>query len=98
MLTSEVVPAVRSRTNTSRSLFVSPFTRFDAAEEKATTCPSALIDGSELGPFACLPPPLTLTRVVFPVARSFTNTSAHGYRPRYLLTHLLVSPATRFEA
>ena len=48
MLTSEVVPVARSRANTSRRLFVSPSTSFDAAEEKVTKCPSALIVGLSL--------------------------------------------------
>jgi hypothetical protein len=57
--------------------------------------PSALIVGLSLGPFACLPALLTLTRVVFPVARSRTNTSGQFI---VTLTQLFVSPATRFAA
>src|SRR5439155_7654564 len=43
--TSTVVPAPRSRTNTSTTSLVSPGARLWAAERNATTLPSPLIDG-----------------------------------------------------
>ncbi len=42
---------------------MSPATRFEAAEEKATKRPSALIAGAKLSPFASAPELSTLTRV-----------------------------------
>jgi hypothetical protein len=44
-LAMTVVPALRSRTNTSNWSFVSPSTRLVAKDAKATLDPSALIDG-----------------------------------------------------
>jgi hypothetical protein len=44
-LTRSVVPVLRSRTNTSVAPFVSPGTRLVASEAKATSWPSALMDG-----------------------------------------------------
>ena len=89
-LTRSMAPVARTAANTSRMRLVSPATRFDAADEKLTTPPSALMsDGaSPLGPLPCSPEAETLTRTVWPAARSRTNTSAAP----------LVSPATRFVA
>ncbi|WP_088286768.1 hypothetical protein [Kineosporia sp. A_224] len=44
-LTRVVVPATTSRRNTSHVPFVSPGTRSDASDSKATYRPSALIEG-----------------------------------------------------
>ena len=65
--TRSVVAATRSRTNTSHDRFVSPATRFDACEEKATKRPSALIAAWRLQPSACAPVLVTLTRSVVPM-------------------------------
>ena len=83
-----VFPVTLSCTNTSNQPFVSSGTRFVASERNATNRPSALIAGYELGPLASLPSLATLTRVVLPVLRSWTNTS---HMP-------LSSCATRLEA
>jgi hypothetical protein len=66
-LTRLVVPVWRSRTKTSESPFVSPPTRFEANEEKATKRPLAEIEGPWQYSFPCTPAVLTLTRVVVPV-------------------------------
>ena len=55
--------------------FVSPETRLVAADWKATKRPSPLIEGSMLPPLLWAPPESTLTRVVCPVANSWTKTS-----------------------
>ena len=49
-LTRPVVPAVRSRTNTSLTPLVSPETRFDAYDANATYRPSPLQKGCSLLP------------------------------------------------
>src|SRR2546428_31025 len=74
-LTRVVLPALRSRTNTSLTPFVSPPTSLAALDKKATKRPSAEIEGPSLSPLPCAPWESTLTRVVFPVLRSRTNTS-----------------------
>src|SRR5262245_37004436 len=74
-----VVPVQRSRTNTSNLLFVSPRTRFEAPEKKATYLPFPEIDGNELPRLAWLTLELRLTRRVFPDSRSRTNTSALSF-------------------
>lgn len=74
-LTSRVVPAAGTPTNTSATPLVSPTTRLVAVDSKATVSPSGLSDGARLGPLACIPPAPTLTRVVVPPCRSRTNTS-----------------------
>src|SRR2546428_83045 len=74
-LTRLVLPALRSRTNTSLAPFVSPPTRLVAIELKATKRPSAEIEGTTLSPFSCAPWESTLTRLVLPALRSRTNTS-----------------------
>ena len=51
-LTRSVVPACRSRTNTSRTPLVSPATRLVAVEVNTTKRPSALIPGLPLVSFA----------------------------------------------
>ena len=89
-LTRSTAPPARVHTNTSRLWLVSPGTRLDAADEKLIAPPSALIPDAA-PPLASLPwtpPAETLTRVVCPVARSRSNTSAAPF----------VSPATRFVA
>src|SRR5437762_4951613 len=63
-LTRSVVPVRRSWTNTSGRPLVSPGTRLDAPETKATNRPLALIDG--LPPFPWFPALSTLTRSVGP--------------------------------
>jgi hypothetical protein len=87
-LTRLVVPVWRSRTKTSRSPFVSPPTRFEAPEMKATKRPSAEIEAPKPPKSACTPAVLTLTRLVVPVWRSRMKTSDSPF----------VSPPTRFEA
>src|SRR5439155_797933 len=87
-LTRVVVPVSRSRTKTSETPFVSPPTRFEASETKATKRPAAEIDGSLLSLFPSTPAELTLTLVMVPVSRSRTKTSPVPF----------VSPPTRFEA
>ena len=59
----------------SRTWFVSPTTRSEASETKATNRPSALIDAQKLDPLALPPFASTLARKVFPDTRSRTNTS-----------------------
>ena len=86
-LMRSVVPFCTSRTNTSGSPFVSPATRFVAADVKATYRPSSLIDGSVLAPSGGAPAP-RLTSCVVPLAWSRTKMS---------LTPS-VSPATRLSA
>ena len=91
-----VVPATRSRTNTSTKPLVSPATRLDASLEKATYRPSGVMSGARLPPPATVAsqpvawPPLlfTLTRSVVPACRSRTKTSLQP----------LVSPDTRLVA
>src|SRR3989442_6678301 len=51
-LTRSVWPAVRSRTNTSVTPLVSPATRFDESDSKATTFPSPDNAGGAVGPAA----------------------------------------------
>jgi hypothetical protein len=63
-LTRSVVPAWRSRTNTSYSSLVSPTMRFEGLESKATNRPFALIASSRLLPFPSTPELPTLTRSV----------------------------------
>ena len=88
-LTRRVVPSFRSRTNTSLESLVSPGTRFDASELKATYRPSELIAGPKLtSPLPWVSVLDTLTRRVVPSFRSRTNTSWAS----------LVSPGTRFDA
>src|ERR671924_395 len=76
------------RTKTSPKPLVSPPTKLEAKEWKATKRPSAEIEGEKLARFPCAPAELTLTRFVLPVLRSRTKTS---------LTPL-VSPPNRFES
>ena len=73
--TSVVVPATRSRTNTSPVPFVSPETRSLASETKAMSRPSSEIVGSVLGPFPGSPDVLREMTLVVPSCRSRTNTS-----------------------
>src|SRR5438552_3772355 len=87
-LTRLVLPAFRSRTNTSLAPFVSPPTRLLALDRNATKRPSAEIGAAKLSPLACAPWELTLTRVVLPVLRSRTKTSPTVF----------VSPPTRVVA
>jgi hypothetical protein len=87
--TREVVLVHRSRTNTSASPFVSPRTRFDACDTKATNLPPGDNAVSKLLTLSgWAPVELTDTLVVAPVRRSRTNTS----------TSPSVSPGTRLEA
>jgi hypothetical protein len=90
MLASTVVFALRSRMKTSETPFVSPSTRFVAAEVNATLVPSAEIDEEVLSPLPSTggEPPPTLTRLVVCVVRSRTKTSETPF----------VSPSTRFDA
>src|SRR6476660_2244852 len=74
-LTRLVVTPVRSRTNTSVPPLRSWATRLSAGESKATTRPSALIDGDPLPDFASAPEPWTLTRVIVLFVRSRRKTS-----------------------
>ncbi len=74
-LTRVVLPRFRSRTKTSARWFVSPRTRFEAKDEKATKRPLAEIEGKALSLFPSAPAELTLTRVVSPRTRSRTKTS-----------------------
>src|SRR3954454_9613938 len=74
-LTSSVVPAFTSRTNTSNSWLVSPATRLWANEVKATTLPASEITGWLLSSLPVPPPRATLTRIVFPVCLSRRKTS-----------------------
>src|SRR5205085_986013 len=87
-LTRLVLPALRSRTKTSLTAFVSPATRLLATESKATKRPSAEIAGRKVAPLPCAPCESTLTRLVLPVLRSRTKTSLTAF----------VSPATRLLA
>jgi hypothetical protein len=68
--------------------FVSPETRFEAEESKATELPSPEMAGEPLAPLACVPADPTETREVVPPTRSWRKTSSAP----------LVSPETRFEA
>ena len=79
-LTRLVVPRFRSRTKMSAAPFVSPATRLEASDRKATKRPSAEIDGPPEPPFACFPALDTLTRLVVPGFRSRTKTSARAVR------------------
>src|SRR3954454_24773882 len=68
-LASVVVPACRSRTNTSRPApFESFATRLLATDWKATYRPSPESDGEKLTELPCWPPAPTLTRTVVPAA------------------------------
>ena len=78
----------RSWMKTSPKPLVSPTTKLEALESKATKRPSALMAGSELELFPWPPALETLTLVVLPVWRSWTKTSRWP----------LVSPVTRLEA
>src|SRR5262245_15561803 len=55
-----VIPDCRSRTNTSHTLFVSPSTRSEAPDLKATNRPSSLTSAEELGPLLAKPAAVTL--------------------------------------
>ena len=66
---------MRSRTNTSLRLFVSLGTKLVASLSNATKRPSALIAGSMLNPFACVPSLCLLTSSVAPVWRLWTKIS-----------------------
>jgi hypothetical protein len=87
-LTRSVVWVWRSNTKMSKRPLVSPGTRFDSQEWKATRRASALRDGEAL----CRSTPdggwVVLIPSVVPVCRSWTNTSVVP----------LVSPGTRLEA
>jgi hypothetical protein len=87
-LTRSVTPVVRSWTNTSLFLFVSPETRLVASLLNATNRWSAEIVGTVLSAFPSVPDELTLTRSVRPLVRSCTKTSRRPFE----------SPETRFEA
>ena len=63
-LTRVVVPAVRSRRNTSLTPFESPVTKFVASEWNATYCPSPLMAAPSLDSFPSVSLESTLTRVV----------------------------------
>ncbi len=58
--------------------FVSPGTRFEAADEKATYLPFAEIEGWELSPLAFPPSESTATRVVVPIFRSAPSSRSMG--------------------
>src|SRR3954454_14732241 len=73
-LARTVVPAARSRTNTSVRPLVSPGTRLAACDRKATRRPSAEIEGEKLGPEARPPLDGTLIRLVLPARTSRANT------------------------
>lgn len=75
-LTRVVDPAFMSRTKMSVLLLVSPATRSPAADANATYRPSALIDGWGPAKLSSGSPPArsTVTRVVWPVRMSRTNT------------------------
>ena len=93
-LTRTVVPACKSRTNTSLFKFVSSGTRLLARLSNATQRPPAEIEG-QLPPLSAgSPSELTLARSVIPACRSRTNTSANtlGSTPARLLA--LLSKAT----
>ena len=80
-LTRCVVPATRSRTKTSVVPLVSPATRLDASDSKATNWPSPLIAGPcplLLPAFPTDPSLATLTSSVVPAVRSRTNTLLPG--------------------
>jgi len=94
-LTRVVVPASRSRTNTSRARLVSVdlpsmpgFSRLVAADSKATILPSPLMTGRAHSPLACTSLGPTSTRIVSWVWRSVTKQSVTR----------LVSPSTRLSA
>ena len=89
-LTRRVVPAARSRTNTSTKPLASPATRSAASEPKATNRPSPEIAGdAHWKPSALCPPSdRSDTRSVDPDWASRTNVSQRPF----------VSPATRFDA
>jgi hypothetical protein len=67
---------LRSLMNTSRALFVSPETRFEAQDMKPTKRPSPEIVGLWLKQFACCPEADTDTRVVVLAVRSRTKMSS----------------------
>ena len=82
-------PVVRSFTNTSARVLVSPATRLLARLVNVILVPSAEISGKKpVSPFPCVPSAAVETRAMAPVVRYLTKTSA---RP-------LVSPATRLLA
>ena len=76
MLTRVVSPRFRSWTKTSKRCFVSPGTRFEAKDAKATKRPLAEIEGKTLSLFGTAPAELTLTRIVSPRTRSRTKMSS----------------------
>jgi hypothetical protein len=76
------------RTKMSFVALVSPGTRLEANDAKATKRPSADKRALVLLPFACVPDGPTLTRLVTPAMRSWTKTS----------WTLFVSRRTRFDA
>src|SRR5262249_23108146 len=91
------VPGVRKP----GQVLVSPNTRFDAEEKKATVVPDVSIAGSVLARLPCPPSSFTLRRVVGPAARLRTNTSGHSPGRSGSSKnggHELVSSGTRFVA
>jgi soluble P-type ATPase len=89
VLIPSVVPACRSRRNTSKAASsTSPGTKLVASEPNATSRPSALSAAPPLLALACSSSLFTLTRSVVAVWRSRTNTSLVK----------LVSPAARLSA
>ena len=74
-LTRVVVPLPRSCTNTSIAPFVSPSTRSDAFDSKATIWPSPEMAGSALCPLLGPPPLSNDTSSVAPLSRSWTKMS-----------------------
>jgi hypothetical protein len=78
VLTSAVVPARRSRTNTSGRLLASPATRFEANDVYATNRPSALTAGAVELSLPCVPASSRLIASYRPVARS-SRTASRTY-------------------
>jgi hypothetical protein len=83
-----VVPAARSRTNTSNRPFESPGTRFVANEANATRFPSALIEGVALELFPSVSFEATLTTSVVRVVNARTKMCRCPFVP----------PGIRFDA
>jgi hypothetical protein len=68
------MPLLRSRTNTSVAPFVSPGTRLVASDAKATSRPSALIEGYVLAPPVDSPPALVkLARLIVQTGAASTT-------------------------
>ena len=76
MLTRSRASPSRSYTNTSLLAFVSPATKFDAYDSKATYRPSALMDETKLSPLPTAPSGARLMHSMWAVCRSHRKMSS----------------------